>query len=48
MSEASASYDGFEIERGAIPADHVNMVKFRSKEDIGYERVLSWIQEMQG
>ncbi|XP_014553238.1 hypothetical protein COCVIDRAFT_108238, partial [Bipolaris victoriae FI3] len=48
VSEASASYDGFDIRRGSIPADHINMVRFRSKGDIGYERVLSWIQEMQG
>ncbi|KAH7563832.1 hypothetical protein BM1_00879 [Bipolaris maydis] len=39
VSEESASYDGFDVRRGAIPADHINMVKFKSKGHIGYERL---------
>lgn len=28
----------------AIPADHLNMVKFASREDGGYEKVLGYLQ----
>ena len=47
VSEVSASYDGSNVQPGAIPADHINMVKFKSREDVGYRRVLGWIREIQ-
>jgi hypothetical protein len=30
----------------AIPADHVNMVKFASRQDVGYEKVSGHLQVM--
>ena len=48
MPESSASYDGYNVKKGVIHADHIEMVKFASKRDNGYCRVLDWIQQMAG
>ena len=40
MPRSSAVVPGAaDAESIAIPADHLNMVKFASREDVGYERV---------
>ncbi|KAH0563421.1 hypothetical protein GP486_002011 [Trichoglossum hirsutum] len=46
VEEASASYDGFNVRRDAINANHMNIVKFASKEDEGYKRILGHINDI--
>ena len=48
MPEWSASYDGYNVQKGVIHANHIEMVKFASKPETGYCRVLDWIQQMAG
>lgn len=35
--------DGFQVQKGSIPADHVGMCKFGAAGDVGYRRVLEFI-----
>lgn len=42
----SASYEGFKVLPGSINANHMNMVKFASQTDQGYQRTLGWIVEL--
>lgn len=45
MPQASAVVPGAaDAEPVAIPADHLNMVKFASREDVGYEKVSGHLQ----
>ncbi|KAE8454517.1 hypothetical protein EG329_000140 [Mollisiaceae sp. DMI_Dod_QoI] len=46
VDEASASYDGFNVRRDAIHANHMNMVRFSSKENEGYKRILGHINDI--
>ncbi|KEF52071.1 uncharacterized protein A1O9_12061, partial [Exophiala aquamarina CBS 119918] len=46
VEEASACYDGFNVRRDAIHANHMNMVKFASKGDEGYKRTLGHIEDI--
>jgi hypothetical protein len=52
VSRDSAKIDYAKENTGTIPADHVGMSKFSSKDDTGYKRVLHAIegilQEMEG
>lgn len=43
MKETSASYDGNNVRREAIHANHMDMVRFSSKDDEGYKRTLHHI-----
>ncbi|KAJ8127228.1 hypothetical protein O1611_g6408 [Lasiodiplodia mahajangana] len=43
VPETSASYDGFNVARGAIHANHMDMVKFSERTE-GYKRTLGYIQ----
>lgn len=45
VPEASASYDGFNVTRGAIHANHMNMVKFTTRDE-GYKRTLGYIEDI--
>ncbi|KAI0834641.1 hypothetical protein F5Y06DRAFT_278520 [Hypoxylon sp. FL0890] len=45
VPEASASLDGANVTRGSIRANHMDMVKFRSK-DAGYQRTLRFIESI--
>ncbi|CZR51417.1 uncharacterized protein PAC_01293 [Phialocephala subalpina] len=46
VKEASASYDGFNVRRDAINANHMNMVKFPSKGNEGYKRTLGHVDDI--
>ncbi|KAH6847170.1 hypothetical protein B0I37DRAFT_374407 [Chaetomium sp. MPI-CAGE-AT-0009] len=46
VPETSASYDGFNVRRGAINANHMDMVKFASDKEPGYQRTLGFIAEL--
>jgi hypothetical protein len=43
--EASASYDGFNVARNSIRANHLDMAKFATRNE-GYKRTLSHIQDI--
>jgi len=45
VPEASASYDGFNVARDAIKANHMDMARFVKRDD-GYNRVLGHIQDI--
>ncbi|KAI1415372.1 hypothetical protein F5Y13DRAFT_196709 [Hypoxylon sp. FL1857] len=45
VPEASASYDGFNVTRGSIHANHMDMVKFLSGDE-GYKRTLGYIEDI--
>lgn len=45
VPEASASYDGFNVARNSIHANHMDMVKFASRDE-GYKRTLGHIQDI--
>ncbi|KAI1154522.1 hypothetical protein F4825DRAFT_170513 [Nemania diffusa] len=45
VPEASATYDGFNVVRGAIHANHMDMVKFAEKVE-GYKRTLGYIRDI--
>ena len=38
--------DGFHIQKASIPANHMNMVKFSSGGEIGYQRVVRHIKRL--
>lgn len=46
VPRASAVYDGKMVSFNSIPADHRDMVRFSSRSDIGYTRVLGHIQSI--
>ncbi|KAK3291981.1 uncharacterized protein B0H64DRAFT_408650 [Chaetomium fimeti] len=46
VPETSASYDGFNVRRGAINANHMDMVRFTSDREPGYQRTLGFISEL--
>ncbi|KAM7206126.1 hypothetical protein V8F20_002908 [Naviculisporaceae sp. PSN 640] len=46
VPRTSAVYDGKMVSFNSIPADHRDMVRFRSRTDIGYRRVLGHIQSI--
>ncbi|OBT86647.1 hypothetical protein VE02_04446 [Pseudogymnoascus sp. 03VT05] len=43
VPEHSASMDGFHVRKDSIPANHMDMTKFLSPQDIGYRRISSHI-----
>ena len=38
--------DGFKVLTGAIPANQIDMCKFPHKDDIGYKRILGFLQSL--
>lgn len=46
MPEASASYDGFNVQRSSINANHSDMVKFDDKEDPMYQRAAGLLVDL--
>lgn len=48
VPRASAVYDGIMVTSNSIPADHRDMVRFSSRSDIGYTRILGHIQSIWG
>lgn len=38
--------DGFDVLKASIPANHMNMAKFSSRTDLGYQRVSGHIVEL--
>ena len=45
MPEPSACIDGFRSRKGSIPKNHSDMCRFASEQDIGYKRIVSFIQD---
>ncbi|KFY59535.1 hypothetical protein V496_05647 [Pseudogymnoascus sp. VKM F-4515 (FW-2607)] len=43
VPEYSASMDGFNVRKDSIPANHMDITKFLSPQDIGYRRILGHI-----
>lgn len=43
VPEESAVFEGFNVKRISVPADHSNMCKFSDSQDIGYRRILDQI-----
>ncbi|KAI9761267.1 MAG: hypothetical protein M1840_001991, partial [Geoglossum simile] len=48
VSESSANIDGFHVRRDAINANHMDMVKFDNRGDVGYQRVCGHILRLIG
>jgi len=46
VPEASAVYDGYNVRRESIDANHSTMVKFETSAVLGYTRIVSHIQRM--
>lgn len=46
VEETSATYDGFNVIRGAIHGNHMDMVKFGQRHDPGYERAAGYLTEL--
>ena len=38
--------DGFNVVRASIPANHMDMARFSSRQDIGYQRVLGYLTKL--
>ena len=43
VPEESAVFEGFNVKRISVPADHSNMCKFSDSQDVGYRRILDQI-----
>ncbi|KAH0533863.1 hypothetical protein FGG08_007514 [Glutinoglossum americanum] len=48
VSELSANIDGFHVRRDAINANHMDMVKFDNRGDVGYQRICGHILRLIG
>ncbi|KEZ43682.1 hypothetical protein SAPIO_CDS4299 [Scedosporium apiospermum] len=46
MPKESAIYDGFNVRQGAINANHMEIARFVSSTDQGYQRILGYIKEL--
>lgn len=44
VTQSSAVMDGFNVQAGSIHANHMDMTKFRTRDDSGYRRVLFHIR----
>ena len=44
MPEHSATIDGFNVQKNSIPANHMDMCKFKDPSDIGFKRVARTIE----